>query len=155
VRDLPHLEQVRAGIRFHHEQWDGAGYLEGLQADEIPLVGRILAVADAFSAMTTSRPYRKALSMQEALHRIEDAAGSQLDPALVAPFVLGMETSADAPLPGDDRRHLPSIWLPDAPVSGVAPIPTFDRAPLWEAAGTEVRAVRPDADGPRSEPLRA
>ncbi|TMB85562.1 MAG: diguanylate cyclase, partial [Chloroflexi bacterium] len=59
VRDLPNLEAVRAGIRHHHERWDGRGYLEGLEAEEIPLIGRIMAVADAFSAMTTTRPYRK------------------------------------------------------------------------------------------------
>jgi diguanylate cyclase (GGDEF)-like protein/putative nucleotidyltransferase with HDIG domain len=123
VRDLPHLEQVRAGIRFHHEQWDGAGYLDGLHGEEIPLVGRILAVADAFSAMTTSRPYRKALSIREALRRIEDAAGSQLDPELAGPFVRGMETSADAPIPGDDRLQLPRIWLPDGPPSPTVLVP--------------------------------
>ena len=135
VRDLPHLDLVRAGIRYHHEQWDGAGYLEGLHGSEIPLAGRILAVADAFSAMTTSRPYRKALSMREALHRIEDAAGSQLDPELVGPFVRGMETSADAPIPGDDRLQLPRIWLPDAPPPATAPsgAPSI-HAPLWQTA---------------------
>ncbi len=155
VRDLPHLEQVRAGIRYHHEQWDGAGYLEGLQGSEIPLAGRILAVADAFSAMTTSRPYRKALSMREALHRIEDAAGSQLDPELVAPFVRGMETSADAPLPGDGRLKLPRIWLPDAPPPATAPTGSSIHAPLWQAATAAFRAARSDAGGQKSEPIGA
>ena len=61
VRDVPNVDLVRAGIRHHHERWDGDGYLEGLEGEEIPLIGRILAVADAFSAMTTTRPYRKAL----------------------------------------------------------------------------------------------
>ncbi len=84
VRDLPDIDLVRAGIRLHHEQWDGAGYLEGLRGEEIPLVARILAVADAFSAMTTSRPYRKALSIKEALTRLVDAAGSRLDPTIRA-----------------------------------------------------------------------
>ena len=152
VRDLPHLDLVRAGIRYHHEQWDGAGYLEGLHGEEIPLAGRILAVADAFSAMTTSRPYRKALSMREALHRIEDAAGSQLDPELVGPFVRGMETSADAPIPGDDRLQLPRIWLPDAPPPATAPSGPSIHAPLWQAAGAAVRAVRSDVGG-KSEPI--
>ena len=62
MRDVPDVEMVRSGIRHHHERWDGRGYLEGLERDEIPLLGRILAVADAFSAMTTTRPYRKAMS---------------------------------------------------------------------------------------------
>ena len=139
VRDLPHLDLVRAGIRYHHEQWDGAGYLEGLERRaRSRSSARILAVADAFSAMTTSRPYRKALSMREALHRIEDAAGSQLDPELVGPFVRGMETSADAPIPGDDRLQLPRIWLPDAPPPATAPTgaPSIHAFRCWQACGT-------------------
>ncbi|HET8776650.1 MAG TPA: HD domain-containing phosphohydrolase, partial [Candidatus Limnocylindria bacterium] len=57
VRDVPNVDVVRAGIRHHHERWDGDGYLEGLEGEAIPLIGRVLAVADAFSAMTTTRPY--------------------------------------------------------------------------------------------------
>jgi diguanylate cyclase (GGDEF)-like protein len=101
VRDLPDIELVRAGIRHHHERWDGTGYVDRLAGDAIPLVGRILAVGDAFSAMTTSRPYRKAMSIQEALRRLEDAAGTQLEARLVELFVRGIETIPDAPLPGD------------------------------------------------------
>jgi len=104
VRDLPDIDVIRGGVRHHHERWDGRGYLDGLRGEEIPLVARILSVADAFSAMTTTRPYRKALSTQEALRRLQDAADSQLDPRLVTAFVRGMETASDAPLPG---RPLP------------------------------------------------
>ena len=67
VRDVPDIEIVRAGIRHHHERWDGDGYLDRLEGEEIPLIARILAVGDAFSAMTTTRPYRKALDLREAL----------------------------------------------------------------------------------------
>ena len=102
VRDVPDIELVRAGIRHHHERWDGDGYLDRLAGEEIPLIARILAVGDAFSAMTTTRPYRKALDVREALTRLEDAAGSQLDEELVEAFVEGIETAADAPLPGAD-----------------------------------------------------
>ena len=66
VRDLPDVAVVRAGIRHHHERWDGQGYLDRLEGEAIPLIARILAVADAFSAMTTTRPYRKALDVREA-----------------------------------------------------------------------------------------
>ena len=114
VRDVPHVEMVRAGIRHHHERWDGKGYLEGLEGDEIPLVGRILAVADAFSAMTTTRPYRKALPLTEALKRLGDSAGSQLQEDLVTEFITGIETSADAPMPGEES---PRIWTPQAMVA--------------------------------------
>ena len=100
VRDLPDLAEIRAGIRHHHERWDGKGYLHHLAGEDIPEVARILAVCDAFSAMTTTRPYRKALSVDEALTRLEDAAGSQLDERLVIAFVTGIRTVATAPLPG-------------------------------------------------------
>ena len=101
---------MRTGIRHHHERWDGKGYLDGLAGEEIPLVARILAVGDAFSAMTTTRPYRKALSVEEALRRLGDAAGSQLDERLVAAFIEGIEHVADAPRP-DTISRIP-LWLP-------------------------------------------
>ena len=63
VRDLPDIDRIRAGVRHHHERWDGSGYLHALRGEDIPLVARVLAVADAFSAMTTTRPYRKALDI--------------------------------------------------------------------------------------------
>ena len=113
VRDVPNVEVVRAGIRHHHERWDGDGYLEGLEGEAIPLIGRILAVADAFSAMTTTRPYRKALPLTEALKRLGDAAGTQLQEELVTTFIAGIETAADAPLPGEEPTQLwrPELWV--------------------------------------------
>ncbi|MDQ1714344.1 MAG: hypothetical protein QOC60_289, partial [Frankiaceae bacterium] len=111
VRDVPDIDLVRAGIRYHHERWDGAGYLDHLEGEEIPLIARILAVGDAFSAMTTTRPYRKALDVREALKRLEDAAGTQLEERLVRAFVEGIETAADAPLPGADVSAI-RLWTP-------------------------------------------
>ena len=111
VRDLPDVDIIRAGVRHHHERWDGDGYLDHLAGEGIPLVARILAVGDAFSAMTTTRPYRKALSLSEALRRLEDAAGTQLDERLVALFVKGIETIDGAPLPGADVQSL-RLWTP-------------------------------------------
>jgi len=111
VRDLPGIDDIRAGIRHHHERWDGQGYLTGLAREDIPLVARILAVGDAFSAMTTTRPYRKALPVREALTRLGDAAGTQLDEALVTAFVRGIETAPDAPLPGLDVASS-ALWSP-------------------------------------------
>ena len=110
VRDLPDIELVRAGIRHHHERWDGDGYLDRLAGEDIPLIARILAIGDAFSAMTTTRPYRKALDLREALRRLEDAAGSQLDETLVRAFVEAMETADDAPIPG--APTVPALWTP-------------------------------------------
>jgi HD-GYP domain-containing protein (c-di-GMP phosphodiesterase class II) len=104
VRDVPNVDVVRAGIRNHHERWDGNGYLDRLAGAEIPLIGRILAVADTFSAMTTTRPYRKALDVREAMKRLEDAAGTQLDADLVKAFIVGIETAEDPPLPEQQAR---------------------------------------------------
>jgi diguanylate cyclase (GGDEF)-like protein len=87
VGAVPALEEVRPGVRHHHERWDGAGYLDRLAGKQIPLVARILAVADAYSAMTTTRPYRKALPRDVALDRIAEAAGTQLDPEFAERFV--------------------------------------------------------------------
>ena len=103
---------MRAGIRYHHERWDGQGYIDRLTGEEIPLIARILSVGDAFSAMTTTRPYRKALGVREAIHRLEDAAGTQFDAGLVTAFVTGLETAADPPMPGSDSAT--RLWTPRA-----------------------------------------
>lgn len=70
-------------IRHHHEKYNGEGYPDGLKGEEIPLAARILSVADAFDAMTTDRPYRKALSLEDAQKEIETQKGSHFDPAVV------------------------------------------------------------------------
>jgi diguanylate cyclase (GGDEF)-like protein/putative nucleotidyltransferase with HDIG domain len=111
VRDLPDIDAVRAGVRHHHERWDRDGYLNRLAREQIPLFARILAVGDAFSAMTTTRPYRKALTVQQALDELRAAAGTQLDPQLVARFVDGIEHDPDAPMPGADRNGI-QLWTP-------------------------------------------
>ena len=87
IKDLPHLEQVLEGVRSHHERWDGQGYPDGLAGESIPLMGRMLAVADCYSAMTTDRPYRKGRTHEEALDEIETLAGIQFDPQIAPHFV--------------------------------------------------------------------
>lgn len=71
----------------HHERWDGGGYPEGLRGKEIPLLARIVAVADVYEAMTSDRPYRRALSPEEAARRIGEGAGSQFDPEVAEAFL--------------------------------------------------------------------
>jgi response regulator RpfG family c-di-GMP phosphodiesterase len=75
-------------VRHHHERWDGAGYPNGLQGEEIPLGARIFAVADALDAMTTERPYRRAGSWEDALDEILRSSGSQFDPRVVGALAL-------------------------------------------------------------------
>ena len=74
-------------ILCHHERWDGAGYPKGLTEESIPLFSRIIAIADAFDAMTSERPYRKPLSMESAINEISRFAGTQFDPHLAKIFV--------------------------------------------------------------------
>ena len=86
---VQHLEMYRHGasiVRHHHERWDGKGYPDGLKGEDIPLGARIIAVADSFDAMTSDRPYRRALSHATALAEIERNAGIQFDPQVVEAF---------------------------------------------------------------------
>jgi putative two-component system response regulator len=86
IKDIPYLVPALPVVRFHHERWDGKGYPYGLVADEIPMVARIVSVADGFDAMTTTRPYHPALSIEQAYKEIMRNSGTQFDPAVVAAF---------------------------------------------------------------------
>jgi putative nucleotidyltransferase with HDIG domain len=81
------LEHIVPIIRHHHERYDGKGYPSGLKADNIPLLARIVSVVDTFDAMTTNRPYRKALTVEESLTEIEKCSGTQFDPLVVDCFI--------------------------------------------------------------------
>ncbi|MGB4548946.1 MAG: HD domain-containing phosphohydrolase [Syntrophales bacterium] len=81
------FETERKIIRHHHERWDGKGYPDGLAGEQIPFFARLLAVADAFDAMTTDRPYRKAMTRKEAVAELKKNEGRQFDPQMVKPFV--------------------------------------------------------------------
>jgi putative two-component system response regulator len=71
----------------HHERWDGTGYPAGLQGEGIPIVGRIVAVADAFDAMTHSRPYKDPSSVEHTVAEIQRCSGTQFDPQIVKAFM--------------------------------------------------------------------
>jgi response regulator RpfG family c-di-GMP phosphodiesterase len=79
--------EVLAGIRGHHERLDGSGYPDGLRGDQVPLFARIIAIPDCFDALTTSRAYRGALPVDEALEILRQGAGTQFDPDLVRAFL--------------------------------------------------------------------
>ena len=82
-------------VLFHHERWDGKGYPSGIRGRAIPLEARLLAVTDAFDAMTSSRPYRAALTSERALAELGSCAGSQFDPEVVALFLELWSMEAD------------------------------------------------------------
>jgi response regulator RpfG family c-di-GMP phosphodiesterase len=88
--DIP--ASISLAIRHHHEWWDGTGYPDGVAGDDIPLVARIISVADAFDAMSCDRPYRRALSRDLVVAEFERYAGSQFDPGLAQSFLVLLET---------------------------------------------------------------
>jgi HD-GYP domain-containing protein (c-di-GMP phosphodiesterase class II) len=81
------LEEALEGVRSHHEHYNGSGYPERLLGDNIPLLGRILAVADAYDAMTSERPYRKAKTKEQAIEELKKFSGTQFDPEVVEVFI--------------------------------------------------------------------
>ena len=87
VSSVAGLEETLPAVRHHHERWDGGGYPSGLRGEEIPQMARLMAVADAFSAMTTDRPYRQGMSRDQALSILRDGAGIQWDPKCVTAFL--------------------------------------------------------------------
>jgi response regulator RpfG family c-di-GMP phosphodiesterase len=91
-------------VRHHHERWDGEGYPDGLVGDRVPMGARIIAVADSYDAMTTDRPYRKALESEVALDTLKSKAGSQFDPQVVEVFVELVEV--DRFVPRSRKDHL-------------------------------------------------
>ena len=78
---------VAEAICAHHERWDGSGYPKGLKGEEIPFEARIIAIADAYDAMTSDRAYREGLSKEEAIKELKRNAGTQFDPAIVQVFL--------------------------------------------------------------------
>jgi hypothetical protein len=91
VQEIEFLNGSLDGIRHHHERWDGLGYPDGLAGDQIPVMSRVIAVADAFDALTTDRVERPALTPLEALHQIEQRRGRQFDPQVVGALAAVIE----------------------------------------------------------------
>lgn len=112
---LSSFEQFRPGadiVLHHHENYDGSGYPRGLAGEAIPLGARVVAVADAFDAMTSNRPYRRALSHEEAVRRLRAGAGRQWDPVIVGVFLKLVSEGRFIPAGDHEPLHIPSA--PDA-----------------------------------------
>ena len=101
VSASPALRPVGRIVRSSHERWDGTGYPDELAGKDIPLAARIVCACDAFSAMTTPRPYHEAISVDAALAELVRCSGSQFDPAVVAPLVALVRAGFDAQRPAD------------------------------------------------------
>jgi HD-GYP domain-containing protein (c-di-GMP phosphodiesterase class II) len=107
-RGLPLLEMAEEIALTHHERWDGSGYPAGLAGAAIPLVGRIVAVADVFDALTHARPYKDAWSIPDAVSEIAAQAGRQFDPVIVEAFLSGLTDVAS----GHHDEDLPGVTEP-------------------------------------------
>jgi len=83
MRPVPQLKEMLPGIELHHECVDGRGYPYGLKKEQIPMMARIIAVADTFDAITTNRPYQSAMDLDFALKRVRELAGTRFDPEIV------------------------------------------------------------------------
>jgi HD-GYP domain-containing protein (c-di-GMP phosphodiesterase class II) len=95
LRHIDYLADAIPGARHHQEMWDGSGYPHGLKGDRIPLAARIIAVADTYDSITSSRAYRAGRSHEEAMREINRVGGTQLDPSLVALFNYICEAEPD------------------------------------------------------------
>jgi len=140
---------VVEAVRSHHERWDGFGYPDGLRGEAIPLGGRIIAIADVFDALTSDRPYRKAMQVEEALKMLRQGAGSQFDPELVTLFEqiypqvctgLANIHSGESELPGSEER----VRLPEQVFTEIAAAAGEDMAAALELSQTLL--ANPDDD---------
>jgi HD-GYP domain-containing protein (c-di-GMP phosphodiesterase class II) len=87
IREVPQLNEVIQAVACHHERFDGSGYPRGLAGEEIPLIGRVIALADSYSAMRLDRPYRKGMGHDRVLNELVAGAGRQFDPDILKIFV--------------------------------------------------------------------
>jgi len=99
LANVEDYREIAVVVRHHHERVDGTGYPDQMPGPNIPLIARIIAVADAFDAMTSDRPYRRGLSAEIARARLAEASGSQLDPIVVSAFENVLSTSSLTPVP--------------------------------------------------------
>jgi putative nucleotidyltransferase with HDIG domain len=91
------LKDIIPGIRNHHETWDGTGYPDRLKGDEIPMVARIIGVSDTFDAMTTTRPYQQAMTLDYVLAKMRSMVGSRFDPLVIDAFMAAVEAGDISP----------------------------------------------------------
>ena len=87
IEPVRQLKEIIPGVKYHHEQVDGKGYPDGLRGEDIPILAKIVAVSDTYDAMTTDRPYRKAMDKKKAIDELKRCSGTQLDEKVVEAFI--------------------------------------------------------------------
>lgn len=112
LKNFNAIEGIEKGARYHHERYDGKGYMEGLSGEDIPLVARIIGVADAFDAMSSNRCYRNAFEMDHILEELRECSGKQFDPFIV-PHMIGMVDCGFAPISDEDMEDLEKVLSSD------------------------------------------
>src|SRR6266849_5661576 len=132
LRPVPQLREMLPGIELHHEALNGRGYPYGLKGDEIPLLARVIAVADTFDALTTNRPYQQAHDPVEALRIIQNLSGQRLDPKAVAALLAVFQR-------GEIRIQKPLTYTP---LESSAPASVMLQPPLQPADPLMVETTR-------------
>lgn len=124
MQPIRRMQRIIPGLRSHHERWEGGGYPDNLRADQIPLMARVIAVADAFDAMTTHRPYQTAMSFAKAQERLNILKGLAFDERIVEAFNRAYQQGQIAPEPGNNLQVAgqddTTISSPSAIVAGIS-----------------------------------
>ncbi|HEX8921190.1 MAG TPA: HD-GYP domain-containing protein, partial [Pyrinomonadaceae bacterium] len=128
MSQIPAMREFLPGMYMHHEMIDGKGYPQGLKGDEIPMQARIVSVADTFDAMTTDRPYQRAMKFDDALERIKSFVGTRYDERVVASLMAACESGQVRPgsvrlkrPPKERTAQPPPAEQPSAP-QAIAPV---------------------------------
>ncbi|HEY4330664.1 MAG TPA: HD domain-containing phosphohydrolase, partial [Phycisphaerae bacterium] len=117
--NIKQLQDIIPGVLYHHERWDGRGYPHQVKAEEIPLMGRIICVADSFDAMSSTRTYRPALPLETVLEEVKRCAGAQFDPTLAKLFVT-LDFGPYAKSVEEQTKAVVALDVPPADASGGA-----------------------------------
>ena len=145
-KNVSHLNDLVAVIRNHHENWDGTGYPDGLRGEEIPLLSRIIMIADTVDAMTTDRPYRAAMGEAEVRAELLRLSGKQFDPVMCEKLLAS--TLYPSCSNAKRRRRLARFICSADEASGFERRPVRKKQPLRQAAQALVRSPsRLDASG--------
>ncbi|MCB9479785.1 MAG: HD domain-containing protein [Deltaproteobacteria bacterium] len=156
LEHIPGMHDILPGVLHHHERYDGRGYPEGLKGSQIPLMARIIGVADTYDAMTSDRPYRKGLPHDTAVQELKRVSGKQFDPVCVQAFMEAVESGDFVGARGKEQVEQRSVNLRAPESSGETDIPVEDAevkpvSALMADMGQVVREVRAEIENEKNE----